>query len=236
MWAGRDYDRRLFSVTPGLFAGGPLRSLFETTRFTGTWRRALVRSVPSLRRKYDGFVQAHTEFMTTALELEDAEVYLDGTKSLRRAELFLSEKGFGTSHLLLLVRHPYSWCASWLDKRKSADLDNAIHTWNKYVRRSFRLGERFPSSPFRIIRYEDLCEHPEDELTAVERWLGVRTGGSCGTGEHTHHVLGNRMRFTFDGTVRRPRNRAGELTAPQRREIASRCARWMEAVDYGTQG
>lgn len=232
MWAATDYDARLFAVAPRIFEDGPLRRLLENTRFTGAWRRKIIRSVPSLRRAYDAFLHAHLQFMRRALALEHAELYLDGTKSIRRAEIFLSESGLQSSPLLLLVRHPYSWCASWLDKRDGADLDNAIHTWNEYVRRSFRLHERFHAAPFRVVRYEDLCQDPEDELAAIERWLGVPAGGSLRAAQHTHHVLGNRMRFEFDGTVHSPTDRAGELSPAQRREIARRCARWMDAVGY----
>lgn len=232
MWAGADYDSRLFSVTPPLFPREPLRRLFESARLSGRWRRSVIRSLPWLRAEYDGFVKAHVEFMRRALSLSKAELYLDGTKSLRRAEIFLSEEQFESSPLLLLVRHPLSWCASWMEKRKTADLDNAIRTWNEYVRRSFRLREHFPESPFRTVLYEDLCEHPTRELTEIERWLGLRAGGVLEPRNSTPHVLGNKMRFTFDGTVRPAVDRSNELTTDERTEILERCEDWMEAVGY----
>lgn len=232
MWLGSDYDSRLFAVTPSLFAHEPLRAVFGTTRFSGRWRRRLARSVPRLRGEYQRYVQAHVAFMRRAIALSGAQIYLDGTKSLRRAEVFLSEEEFRRSPVLLLVRHPFSWCASWMDKRRSEGLDNAIHTWNEYIRRTFRLRRRFRDAPFRVVLYEQLCADPGSELAEIERWLGVSAEGVLKRDLYTGHILGNDMRFRFDGTVRAAADRSGELSGDERAQILKRCEKWMMAVGY----
>lgn len=235
MWAGNDYDEQLFRLTPALFKHQPFRGLADSTRFAGKWRREVIRSIPGVRSRYDRFVQAHIEFMTRALKVAQARLYLDGTKSLRRAEIFLSEPGFRSSPILLLVRNPLSWCASWMDKhdnRGETGLSVAAHKWNEYVRRAFLLEKRFPASRFRVLRYEDLCNYPDRELAAVEDWLGLKSQRVLTGSRRTPHILGNRMRFRFDGIVRPPTDRSRQLSREQQQEIVRRCRGWMQEVGY----
>ena len=54
------------------------------------------------------------------------------------------------------------------------------------------------------MRYEDLCARPEDVTEEVFRFLGVEPERVLGPPRRPerHHLMGNRMLRSFDGSVR----------------------------------
>ncbi|WP_405223838.1 sulfotransferase family protein [Lentisalinibacter sediminis] len=227
MRIGTDYDPALFRVLPTfLQEGTSVRTRFlywplRNGRLASPVRARIIDSLPVLRRKYEEFVNAHFLFMRQALEITQATVYLDATKSMRRAEMLLSADRSMRRPVILLVRNPLSWCASWLRKRKRANVSGAARAWRAYAQRAFTLCERFPEAQLHIVRYEDLCNDPEATLRRLEEHLGIphcRVPDSSNDGA-AHHVLGNVMRFEFDGIVRAPSDKSDELSSEQRQAI-----------------
>ena len=232
MWDSEGWDPSLFCVTPQVRETGVLGKILTSPRFTSRWRNWLsLRLSGSSHRR---FLEAQETLMRNALRLRGASVYLDGTKSFRRTEMLLCEARHSSSPLILLVRHPLSWCARWRRARKKATLPIAIRAWRAYIRHSFALAKAFPRTTLHVVRYEDLCRRPEETLTSLlgalglnysERILAVREPGS-------HHAMGNQMRFTFDGLVRPPTSREGELDLSERKSVLKRCRLTMKQVGY----
>ncbi len=232
MWDSERWDPSLFRVTPDVRRRGVLGQILTTPRFTGRWRNSL--SYRLLGSEHRRFLEAQETLMRNALRLGGGSVYLDGTKSHRRAEMMLSEARHSSSPLILLVRHPLSWCARWRKRRKKATLAMAVRTWRRYIRNSFALASAFPGTTLHMIRYEDLCLKPEETLTSLlevlglnysERMLAVREPGG-------HHAMGNTMRFSFDGVVHAPTLREDELEPSEKRIVLQKCRRIMKQVGY----
>lgn len=234
MCVDRDLDPECFVVVPTFSRLMPLQKLFSTTLLPGAWRGAVLRRLPWSRKSYLDFLHAHYRFMREATQFSSAEIYLDATKSLRRAEMLIAESTSDTVPIILLVRDPLSWCASWLHQRPEASVKNAIRTWKEYIKRAQMLSARFPKAHIETVRYEAFCMDPQTELVRIEKALGVHHDRNVfgSQTQHEHHILGNNMRFSFDGTIRAPNDRSGELSLNQQMTIRRSCRELMLELGY----
>lgn len=233
MWRQDAWDPTLFRPEPEFSRNPSLQGVLRTTRHFGPAKVKIRASIPGVGPRIQRFFAAQELFLANALDLLSGTVYLDGTKSLVRAELFLAEPRYARSPLILLVREPVSWCASWLDKGFQATLGYAIHSWREYIRRSLLLSRAFPRSDVHIVRYEALCEDPRARLNEIFEFIGLdEADDSPNEEEAQHHVLGNRMRLTFDGRVHPATDRSDELSAADRARVLDACRDLMELVGY----
>lgn len=234
MWKEGGYDPAVFRWVPELSENPYLQKALTTTRYIGPFKHRIRRSLPGIGSRTRQFLDAHEELIRKATQHLAGKWYLDGCKSLARAEMFLSESEYAQSPLILLVREPVSWCASWMSKRSAATVPDAIRTWTEYVRRSLKLAEAFPGSKLHVVRYEDLCDDPERELRHVFSFLDLDYDPRVLSVDASveHHVLGNNMRLNFDGRVRAPRYRGDELTPSARTQILRSCGDLMDILGY----
>jgi hypothetical protein len=232
MWKEGRWDPTLFRWGP-VFSDNPrLQRLLATTRFFGPAKLAIRESMPGVGLRTRRFLEAQGVFLGNALDMLSGSVYLDGSKSLGRAELSLSVNGDARSRLILLVREPVSWCASWMRKRARATLDNAIRTWKEYIERALRLSRAFPGADLHIVRYEDICDDPRAHVSELFRFIGLDDDPRVllSMEGSQHHVLGNKMRLTFDGRVRPATDRSDELPASDQATILRACRGLTEVV------
>lgn len=194
-------DPKLFLREPLLDLPSPLRRLAMSPRFAGRVRDHVMALSSEYRSQLDAFQRAHILFMRRALEYSGADIYVDGTKSLRRAEILLPHLD-GKVHLWLLVKDCRGYCASMLRKRYPKNkVAIPVQEWLDYIRFSERLARAAPAAVFRIVRYEDLCRHPSRVLDVLFSDLGLGYDERMDTTDYSAHLLGNRIRTTFDGRI-----------------------------------
>jgi hypothetical protein len=232
MWKDGRWDPTLFRWGPALSGHPRLQRLFATTRFFGPAKLAIRESIPGVGPRTRRFLDAQEVFLGNALEILSGSVYLDGSKSLGRAELSLSVNRHARCPVILLVREPASWCASWMRRRPRATLDNAIRSWKEYIERALRLSRAFPGADLHIVRYEDICDDPRARLSELFRFIGLDDdpGILLNMERCQHHVLGNEMRLTFDGRVRPATDRSGELASSDQATILRACRNLTDVV------
>jgi hypothetical protein len=93
----------------------------------------------------------------------------------------------------------------------------AVQDWLDYIRFAERLARTQPAAAFRIVRYEDLCRCPSMVLHSLLSDLGLGYDESTRTADHSPHLLGNRIRMTFDG-----RSESVEVRERWRHELDSK--------------
>lgn len=233
MYRGTEFDRRLFLRSPVYDLVAPLEKAADTPRLPGRMRDALMSLHPRYRAITREFVAAHEQFMRQALEYTGASVYLDGTKSLRRADLFLQHLHCAP-HIWLLVRDCRGYCATVLRVRQWSQhrAVEAAEEWVEYIRLARRLAASRPDVPFRVLRYEDLCADPGGCLGSLLTELGLDPDYDWRTAQRPSHVLGNRMRKAFDATVRLDERWKQELEPATQQAIARAARRTMEEFGY----
>jgi hypothetical protein len=229
------YDRDLFGFMPGRLRElpRPLRKLAETGHWPGRLRHTLCSLSPAYRRIVADFAAQHREFMQRACQLAGATHFVDATKSLSRADL-LMRSGLMPSAIVLLVRDPRAFTHGRL-RYVSGDGDKialAAQEWLHYIRLARRLARAYSAVPYLEVRHEDICTDPARELERIVRLIGFvpEPGQLAGPGG-VSHVLGNKMRHSFDGRVFL-RERWRETLPP---EVQSRVMKLtgVTAVEFG---
>jgi hypothetical protein len=203
---GRNWNDRLFTAHPHysrleLLDKGIGRQWQQG--FLRALQHCLRSAVPGWRRLDRDFVNAHLQFVENSLRLRHARVYVDGTKSIRRAVLF-AESGRVRLKAIHLVRDGRGFCFSYLKNNKlpRTRLALAARKWLGSLRAVDRFRARMPHIPMLSIRYEDLCHDVPATLQRVCDFLDLPYDPALERTEPGNgHLLGNRMRLTFDGRV-----------------------------------
>jgi hypothetical protein len=199
------YDESLFWYMPRYSRIHHLSRAFE-----GFWLNHAVHRIrnrlaalPPLRAIEDEFLRQHLAFCSRSLERRRARVYFDGTKSMRRAELF-AERGL-TAKMVQLIRDGRAFCNSYRKNNKldASCLPKASQVWKQHIRKVDALHRRLPSLEILVVRYGDLCASPESEVRRIWEFMGLGFDPAFLEYDKADmHVTGNRMRMTYDGVIR----------------------------------
>ena len=194
---------RYFSVLPDV-SDSPLRNrVVASFSKLPRLRNFYINSSPTLKTKLDHYLSLHEQFFMNACAHENASCYIDGTKSVRRAELFRLY-GHKPFKVIYLVRdgRGFAWSYIRNNSLDKSDLKPAADAWLSYVRQVDTFMERYPSVAVHVTRYEDLCHTPESALRGICEFLDVAYDPSMTATPKEHHVLGNQIRHSFNGTVK----------------------------------
>ena len=216
MWSAEtdDWDRSVFCRIPVISRKAVVGRLLQSTRTVPTLLRAMAIQAPSHRRRQREFVDAHMRFYDQALEYTGRSVYMDGTKSIRRAEMFLDNTS-GRLRVVHLVRDGRAFANSF---RKNRHMDNtalpqAAKLWNLYIGRVDQFQSRSDRVEVLTLRYEDLCRTPDSFLNDLFTFLDVPFEDVLSAPRSDAHVLGNRMRREFSNVIQEDESWKQEIDA-----------------------
>ncbi len=196
-----DWDKRLFVQAPGFSRKPVIRSLLESPRFESALRQQIISAIPAYRRARDRFLQAQLQFFANARRFVGASIYLDGTKSIRRAQLFARDDRCEMK-AIHMVRDGRGFCVSYRKHmRPEPTWSDAAGAWLSYIEQVDRFSRAFPSVPVLEVRYEDLCRSTAEVIRSVCQFLEIPYEESGSDVMKDAHILGNRMRRTFSGTI-----------------------------------
>lgn len=218
----RTWDRSLFVQVPTLSKVPVFRSFLQAWMFEGNARNRIIDAVPGYRGTMKRFMDAQMRFCENARRLAGAPIYLDGTKSTRRAQLFARD-GRSEMKVIHMIRDGRGYCRSYLKNWSSETQDVAIpaRLWLRYISEVDKFAEAYPSVPLLTVRYEDLCRSTTETMKSVYRFLEVPYEEFDKTAPHTPHLLGNRMRRTFDGKIREDTSWKTEMDSRTQRRATS---------------
>lgn len=195
------WDKRLFVQVPTLSRNPILRSLLGSPRFESVLRHRIISAVPAWGGLRDRFLEAQLQFFANARQLAHASIYLDGTKSIPRAQLF-ARSGASDMKVLHLLRDGRGFsasCVRHMDSKPS--LTEAAKIWMDYISAVDKFAKSFPSVPVLSVRYEDLCRNTVATVDRICGFLEIPSEDlTVGTMDGMH-VLGNRMRRNFNGAI-----------------------------------
>ena len=204
--------------------GYPTR-VFHNARFDRLAGRAAAaggdRVIESLwrRSQIDEFVDLYRSFYKLTLDLQGTSVFVDGSKNWRPARLLARELGPDGASIVHLVRDPRGFAVSQRARGLGGrDLRAAAWLWADLHGRMRTLEQ---AAPYRVLRYEDLCAQPEDELASLVASLGLAPENVVAPARHPAkgHLIGNPMRKDFDGTVQLDERWRSELSDAEQRTV-----------------
>lgn len=195
------WDRQLFMRVPSFSRSALVQGALRSARYVSASRDRLISLTPAYRDVRDRFLEAQLRFFANARRFAGAPIYLDGTKSLRRAQL-LAADGRSEMKALFLIRDGRGFCASYLkNTNPRPSLTQSAKRWLAHIVRVDRFAKGFPSIPLLTVRYEDLCRSTEETIRTICRFLEIPYE-SLGVGAMKEaHILGNRMRRSFSGAI-----------------------------------
>ena len=185
------------------------------------------------RLRLNRYLSTHLEFYANARRYSGSDCYIDGTKSIRRTELFFQ---YATSNIKIvyLVRDGRGFCRSYMKNRGLAgeQLDRAADAWLEYIRLVDIFSKRYPSVDILTVRYEDLCNHLPETLAKVCGFLNLSYEEKMVGGPREHHMLGNRMRSSFDGTIKEDLSWREKFTQGEIQRLNERMRPELERYGY----
>ncbi|MEW5733518.1 MAG: sulfotransferase [Thermodesulfobacteriota bacterium] len=222
---GSRFDPDLFAYVPRYSRNRLLSRALEGFWLSGLGYRtsSFLRSLPAAGKAEDRFVAEHMAFIEKSLALKKAGVYLDGTKSMHRAELF-AERGL-TTKAVYLLRDPRGFCNSYRKNKRQlspSGLALAAGEWKVHFRKVKAFSRRFDQVSILTLRYDELCHDPAAVLGKACEFLSVPFSGQMlKFSPEGMHVTGNRMRHSFSGEIREDVSWKKELSAEEIRFITS---------------
>ena len=205
MWSGdvNGWDHSVFCQVPALSRNSLLDRLLKSVETVPTMIRPVARWSRSNRGRQRAFVDAHVQFYDQAVEYSGRSVYVDGTKSIRRAQLFL-ENTPRRLRIVHLIRDGRAFANSFRKNRHMdmTALPQAANQWNEYIHHVDQFQRRSGRVEVLTLRYEDLCRKPEEFLNELFTFLGVPYEDVLSAPRSDAHVLGNRMRREFTNVIR----------------------------------
>ena len=226
------WDKQLFVQVPCFSRKPLLRSLLHSPRFESTLRHQFINVIPVYRNIRNRFLEAQLQFFAAARQYSGASIYLDGTKSIRRAQLFARDDRCEMK-VLHLVRDGRGFCASCVkNMRPVPTWTDAAKAWVRYVAQVEQFSRTFPSVPVLVVRYEDLCRSTSEVISAVCQFLEISYEEPPADMMKNAHILGNRMRRSFSGAIVEDTSWKEKLDNRTQMELTSLMKRQLEQFGY----
>ena len=185
-------------------------------------RTAVDLALPALWRAHPQppaeFTRSYRSFYEFVAQQHGTSVFVDGQKSSRKAALlahqFQPDLDVRIVHLL---RDPRGFADS-SRRHEGAALQESGWLWQDYHRRMATLQT---AAPYHLLRYEDLCAHPEQELRRLFEFIGVEPQDVVGPPKqlHKHHGLGNAAVLRFAGDITHDDRWRESLTPPEQHTV-----------------
>ena len=148
---------------------------------------------------------------------------IDGSKTSRKVGLIARGlEGEAAVKVIHLVRDPRGFVASTRSRTPDVMLEAASRVWADSHRRIEALGNNVP---YLLVRYEELTRVPERQAASILRFLGVAPEPISVPPRYPvkHHLMGNRMLFSFTGSVTTDERWRQTLSAEDQRQVL-RCS------------
>lgn len=168
---------------------------------------------PHYRRRRDQIVQRNRVLIEVITELQGARVFLDGSKDPERLNEFVNTRYWNVK-VVHLVRDGRG-VASSLMKHGNIPMQLAASEWLERGLTCDRVLSRIASSDVLSIKYEDLCEDPENVVERVLKCVRLRNVPRLHRKSAADlHILGNdRVRLDPSKTVAKDERWKRELNS-----------------------
>lgn len=203
---GTGWDRQVFVQAPSFSQNTILRHFLRSSRYESVLRDRVIGLVGAYRTVRNRFLDAQLRFVDNAMRISGASMYLDGTKSIRRAQL-LARSDRCEMKVLHMVRDGRGFSLSYVNamtaarQTENASVTSAAKAWTRYIAWVDEFSRDFPAIPVLTVRYEDLCRSTAETIRSICAFLelpyeDVTMGTMKGI-----HILGNSMRRKFNGEI-----------------------------------
>ena len=177
-------------------------------------RDKILFSIPSQRHQLQTITDRNVAFVESVLEVTGERVFIDSAKDRLRpkALLRLAPLDVGIIHL---VRRVEGVVASQLRRGRGPDVGKLAQDWVKRHRRVEVNLQSWPVTKYIQVRYEDICQRTEEELTRLYTFCGVNSDVKGVNFQTAQHIVGNPMRLRPLTAIKLDERWREELTEEQ---------------------
>jgi hypothetical protein len=177
-------------------------------------RDKILFSIPGQRRQLQTITARNVAFVESVLEITGERVFIDSAKDRLRPKALrrLALLDVGIIHL---VRRVEGVVASQLRRGRGPDVGKLAQDWVKRHHRVEVNLKSWPVTQFIQVRYEDICQRTEAELTRLYTFCGVNPDVKAINFHVTQHIVGNPMRLQPLTEIKLDERWREELTAEQ---------------------
>lgn len=221
----------LLPTVPAIAAGAPVNKVLTAVfsvlgLLCGAWVWQPVRA------PRDAFLETYLGFCSLVCSLHGTAILVDGEKSILKALVMRSLAGRRV-RLIHLVRDPRGYLNS-CRKYRRITLEQCAREWRRAHRGIIAAGRLFFRQDYYRLRYEDLCRDPAGAMNGLFGFWGIDAEPVCRPVRQAekHHLMGNKMLFDFDGTVRLDTSWRENLSLPEQQLMLSRSAPLAARLGY----
>lgn len=186
--------------------------------------------LPSARENVSYLMGRNTSIIECASDIQNSSIFLDGSKDPQRLLLFewfseypvfciyLTRDGRGTVNSDIKYNSITALEASLSWRNKITEMDRALH----YL----------PESNILKLKYEDLCQSPQDTLSRIQSFAQLKKRTSEVTMSNLHILGNNKMRLVNSDTIRLDEKWKDELSKEDLKTFARVAGKLNEALGY----
>lgn len=186
--------------------------------------------------RHDAYIATQLAFYHAVCELHGARYFVDGSKSPLKAVLLANYVGKNVRvKVIHLTRDPRGFYVSYRNNVRRGDPTTIGRSWSSQHSTIAALPLISSNIDIHRVRYEDLCTDPGRIMNGVFDFLEVPREDVVGAPRYCnkHHLMGNKMLFAFDGTIRADTAWCAMLTQQEQRAVLMGAG--PAALKYGYQ-
>lgn len=225
-------ETRLLPPVPRLMTGGRTNLVANLTLATLAAALPLGRRAVASLASISAYLDAYERFQRTSSHRAGAQVFIDGQKSWPIPLVVRALTGRPLS-VLHLTRDPRAFAYSML-QRKRGTAGDAARLWTRQHQLMAITGRIAARGHYLRVRYEDLAQSPRETMAEIFGFLGLENVDVVHppANDEKGHVIGNKMKKTFDGTIALDMRWKDGLSEADTRQVVRRSAALMERFGY----
>jgi len=182
-------------------------------------RDAVVTRLPRVRKRIADMGWSSWALASAVLARTGKPVFVDTSRDHQRPKYLAMHPSFDLK-VIHLVRDARGNSSSIM-KHTGADAATSARQWRHYNTEADRIRRYVPRESWLSLHYEELCADPAATLDRISNFIGVgRARTPLGAGDHSGHIIGNKMRLKGLNEIREDRSWQTRLDRADLADIA----------------
>jgi hypothetical protein len=161
-------------------------------------RRWVIFAIPSLKQEYRDILEINKSLIEIISNKQQGSIFVDGSKDAIRL-LYMHESDEWEIYVIKLVRDGRAQANSARNKvEENIDYKVAVREWKSTILQMDEVCSYIPASRVLSVKYEDLCENPNDIMNKVFNFVGIekidQDWSDVVIDSGNQHIIGNNMR------------------------------------------
>ncbi|GJQ57448.1 MAG: hypothetical protein SCALA701_02490 [Candidatus Scalindua sp.] len=166
-------------------------------------RDILVPLWPGYQKKIDNTCRQNVMLARSVLTISNKQIFVDAQKDSMRIKYF-QESDKLDLYVIHLVRDVRGGVASIMKNLNINNVVKATKIWYTKNMNSERARRYVPPSRWFRLAYDDLCADTQGTIDRISDFVGCkRVTVPKNFYDSEHHIIGNRMRLTISGDIKR---------------------------------